>query len=259
MKDIAAPLLDQSRLRASFRRGLETYHKDATAQARIARRLAELLRQAGAPQYFGEAFEFGCGTGLLTEELLAHHSFGQLTLNDLVPEAARGQVVPGCGEARFVSGPVETAPLPQGLDLIASASTVQWVADLPALLERLTAHLAPGGWLALSGFGRGQFCELQALRSSGEAPSYADAEDWPAMMPPGLELVKLEQSAQVLEFSSALDLLRHLRRTGVNARAGGQWSRARLAAFENDYRSRFGRNGQLPLTYDAVWVLARKC
>lgn len=258
MKDIAAPLLDQTRLRASFRRGLETYHKDAIAQARIARRLAELLRQSGAPEYFGSALEFGCGTGLLTGELQAHHGFGQLTLNDLVPEAASGPAAQAAGNTRFIAGPVETAPLPQGLDLIASASTVQWVADLPALLERLAAHLAPGGWLALSGFGRGQFRELQAMGSGAGAPSYADAGEWEAMLPPELQLVHSSQASEVLEFSSGLELLRHLRRTGVNARAGGQWSRARMRGFETRYLARFGKDGMLPLTYDAVWVLARK-
>lgn len=258
MKDIAAPLVTPARLRASFRRGLETYHQDAVAQAHIARRLAEFLRQAGAPEDFDSGFEFGCGTGFLTEALLANHRFGQLALNDLVPEAEAGLPALARGKASYVCGPVETVPLPKWVDLIASASTVQWIADLPELLQRLSEHLAPGGWLALSGFGHGQFRELQALGSSAGAPSYADAQDWPAMLPQGLELVQIEQSALVLEFPSALDILRHLRRTGVNARAGGPWSRTRLTAFEADYRSRFGRDGRLPLTYDAVWVLARK-
>lgn len=62
----------------------------------------------------------------------------------------------------------------------------------------------------------------------------------------------------VLEFGNIRSLLRHLRLTGVNGNARQGWSRARLRAFEAAYHSRFGRGGRLPLSYDPVWLVARK-
>ena len=165
MKDTSAPLLDQARVQRSFRRGLETYHRHAVAQARIAQDLAAMLAGAGAPRKLEAVLEFGCGTGLLTEALLGRFGIAGLTLNDLVAEAAPGLQARTAGQARFLAGPIEQLPLPDGLDLIASASTVQWVEDIPALMARLAASLRPGGWLALSGFGRGHFPELAALGS----------------------------------------------------------------------------------------------
>ncbi|MFW8594690.1 methyltransferase domain-containing protein [Cribrihabitans neustonicus] len=252
---------DQSRVRQSFRRGLSSYHRHATVQAEIASRLAALLADQGAPRRLDAALEFGCGTGHLTASLAERFEIGRLTLNDLVPEAAAATARaarPHYGALDILPGPVEALPLPAGLDLIASASTVQWLDDLPALMARLTAHLRPGGWLALSGFGRRQFRELAALGSNAAAPSYLDAREWPAILPEGLRLVALEQRPMVLEFGNIRTLLRHLRLTGVNGNARQGWSRARLREFEAAYQERFGRGGRLPLSYDPVWLVARK-
>lgn len=259
MKDIGARIPDQTRIRQSFRRGLGSYHRAASVQAQIAARLAQLLAEAGAAPQIGSAVEFGCGTGHLTQQLGQRFGFGRLLLNDLVPEASAAlSVLPRAAQARFAAGPIETLPLPPQLDLIASASTVQWIADLPGLLARLADHLAPGGRLLLSGFGRRQFHELAALGSAAAAPSYLDAADWPAMLPAGLEILALEQAPQVLHFDGAMALLKHLRQTGVNGHAQQGWSRRRLRAFEDRYRARFGQADQLPLTYDPVLLLARK-
>ncbi|UWQ80390.1 methyltransferase domain-containing protein [Leisingera sp. S132] len=261
MKDMQPPHLEQSRVQKSFRRGLESYHGAASVQAETAAHLARMLQDQGAPRHFGRVLEFGCGTGHFTRQLLQRFSAGSLVLNDLVPEAAQVmQALEGDTQAktRFKGGPIESLPLPQDLDLIASASTVQWIPDLPALMARLAAHLTPGGWLALSGFGRGQFRELAAMGSAAAAPSYLDADEWPSVLPEGLEIRQIAQRPAVLEFASALHLLRHLRQTGVNGNARQGWSRRQLRSFEDAYRERFGQGGKLPLTYDPVLLVARR-
>lgn len=261
MKDQIPVPLDQSRLRQSFCRGLETYHAEAQVQAQIAAELAQMMQQQGVPSVLGKALEFGCGTGHLTEALLRRFDLGTLLLNDLVPESAAPLKAllqqAGCS-AEFRFGAIETLPLPQDLDLIASASTVQWIEDLPGLLETLSQQLVPGGWLALSSFGRGQFRELQALGSEAAAPSYLDQDEWTALLPKGMEIRFLRQRRITLHFDSGLEVLRHLRGTGVNGQAGQRWTRSGLAQFDAEYRSRFGCAEGLPLTYDAVWVLAQK-
>jgi len=261
MRDNMPSNLNQNRVRQSFRRGLASYHQHASAQADIAARLVQLLHDHRAPDRFENVLEFGCGTGHLTRPLLQRLKIRHLTLNDLVAEAA-----PGLGtltkdrsdHTHFTFGPIETVPLPKELDLIASTSTVQWISDIPALMARLSSRLSPGGWLAVSGFGTGQFHQLRSLGSSAAAPSYVDSADWPDLLPRDVELVHVSQAATDMLFDNAMDLLRHLRQTGVNAQADQHWSRGRLRAFEDNYRSQFGRSGGLPLTYDPVWMIARK-
>lgn len=261
MRDNMLSDLNQNRVRQSFRRGLGSYHHHASAQAEIANRLVQILAEKGAPNRFENVLEFGCGTGHLTQPLMQAFDIHHLTLNDLVAEAAVGLgalTQDRAERTHFTFGPIETVPLPTELDLIASASTVQWVGDIPTLMARLAARLCPGGWLAISGFGSAQFHQLRSLGSTSAAPSYADAQDWPALLPRDVELVHVAQDPIEMLFDSAIGLLRHLRNTGVNAQAEQQWSRGRLREFEDSYRSRFGRDGKLPLTYDPVWMIARK-
>ncbi|PCJ10540.1 MAG: biotin synthase [Rhodobacteraceae bacterium] len=261
MRDHTPSLLNQNRVRQSFRRGLSSYHQHASVQAEIATRLVQLLRQQGAPVRFENVLEFGCGTGHLTQVLMQNLDIHHLTLNDLVPEVAPGLSALTAQRAErteFTFGPIETVPLPLELDLITSASTIQWLNDAPALMARLTARLCPGGWLAISGFGTAQFHQLRSLGSSAAAPSYVDAQDWSALLPRDVELVLVLQRPVEMLFESAIDLLRHLRNTGVNAQAEQHWSRGRLKDFEDRYRSQYGQNGRLPLSYDPVWMIARK-
>lgn len=247
------------RVAESFRRGLETYHSAARTQAQIARDLVLMLRGNGAPAGFAKALEFGCGTGHLTKALVQSFDLDTLYLNDLLPEAAdlaARSVAPLC--PKVLTGPVESLDLPTGIDLIASASTVQWVLDWPKVLDRLCDALAPKGWLALSGFGTNQYHELTVLSSGGAAPNYMDAQDWPRILPQGMELLEIRQTPIVVTFDSAREVLRHLRRTGVNGRAGDQWTREQLQRFETAYHDRFEQDGKVTLTYDPVMLIARK-
>ncbi|MDC0738455.1 methyltransferase domain-containing protein [Cognatishimia sp. SS12] len=249
----ALPRPSQTKVQQSFRRGLDSYHQAATHQADIAAQLGHRLSDL-APKHLGRVLEFGAGTGHLTQQITKRLSIETLWINDLVPESA-GFAPP---EATFLPGPIETLVLPGKLDLICSASTVQWIEDLPGTIKRLCAHLAPGGWIALSGFGAAQFHELRELGSTAAAPSYVDAEAWRDVLPSDMTIKHLSQGRQVAWFADARALLRHLRETGVNGGASQHWGPQALKTFESDYRRRFGTPQGLPLTYDPVWVIARK-
>lgn len=252
MKDLPKTL-PQNRVKQSFRRGLKTYHESASHQADIAAQLAHLIAQH-APKHLGKVLEFGVGTGHLTNQLVSRFSVDDLYLNDLVAECEG--FAPGT--ATFLTGAIETLPYPTDLDLICSASTVQWLEDLPTTLARLTDALTKGGQLALSGFGSAQFHELRTLGSAAAAPSYVDAEDWRLILPQGLKIKHLSQARRVEWFPNAMALLKHLRDTGVNGAASQNWTARDLKDFETRYRQRFGTPRGLPLTYDPVWVIAQK-
>ncbi len=252
---------DQARVQQSFRRGLASYHDHARVQAGIAANLTNALRTAGAPVHFAHALEFGCGTGHLTDELLRHFHLADLTLNDLVPDCAahlQPLLAGRVAQSRFLSGPIETLPLPDSLDLIAAASTVQWLTDLPMFIQRLTDHLAPGGWLALSGFGRSHFAELQQIGADAGAPGTLDPTDWPSLLPHTMQILHLQGETAQLTFPDAISLLRHLRLTGVNGRARQHWTRARLAGFAESLTRERPKGSPLTLTYQPVYLIACK-
>ncbi|MBA4781922.1 MAG: methyltransferase [Rhizobiales bacterium] len=250
------------RVRQSFGRSLSDYHQSAFVQAEIAERLAHLLNaHRKEPAGFGCVFEFGCSTGFLTRHLVRNFAIGHYVANDLVAGSAP-LIASILAETetnwRFIAGPVQDN-IPDGpFDLVAAASTVQWIADLPPLLQRLSDALAPGGMLALSGFGRQHFHELTAMGSTAGAVSYKDRSEWRDLLPSTLDLVAIEQAERVVHFPTVRALLVHLRRTGVNAGAGTPWSRSAYAAFEAEYRDRFSDAQGVRLTYDPVLLIARR-
>ncbi len=248
-----AQLVD--RVQRSFSRSFSTYHDSASQQARIADRLVRDLRGCGAPRRFASALEFGCGTGHLTQRLCEAFEFGGLTINDLSPEADETAAT---FEAEFLCGDAETVAWPDQPALIASASMIQWLPDPAAFLRRAANALAPGGWLAVSGFGPEQYRELVHIGSAAKAPGLRKPDDLVAAVDGVLDIVATGESRQQMHFSSPRNVLKHLRRTGVNGRAQKVWTKSSLLEFTNAYVRQFGGDAGVPLTYHPIWIIARK-
>ena len=250
--------MNQDRIAQTFRRGLASYGRAAQVQRDGTSRLLDLFALVSAQTRFENVFEFGAGTGFLTRALMDRFQIGTLTLNDLLPEAEARATAGLDREVAFLPGPVEDLIFDQQFDLIASAATVQWVDDQHALLEQLVTALKPGGWLLLSGFGPGHFTELQSLGLSQLGPSFRDPEGWRAILPAGLHPVTVQMESHILRLSSPHSVLKHLRETGVNGTVGRQWTRALLKDFENRYQQEFGSAEGVSLTYQPVYLIARK-
>lgn len=247
-----------NRVERSFSRCFDSYHHSATQQAWIARHLVDRLSALGAPRRFGRAFEFGCGTGLLTEALQRQFEIPSLTLNDLTPSAARTAEIAG---ARFLPGDARNIDWPTGQDLVASSSTIQWVTDPQAMLRQAAGALAPNGWLAISGFGPGQYHELVAVCAAEQAPGLcgpAEFETAFARSSSAMRVLEASQTSHRLWFKTPKDVLRHLRRTGVNGTRSRVWTKTDLARFSETYWESFGTDQGVPLTYNPVWIIARK-
>ncbi|PWE32959.1 biotin synthase [Maritimibacter sp. 55A14] len=248
------------RAQRSFSRSFPSYHARACEQARIADDLARRLSELGAPETFGRAFEIGCGTGHLTQALLRRFTISSLTLNDLLPEAA--DVAHAAG-ARFLPGDARTVAWPDAPDLIASASTIQWLDDPQAFMKKAARCLAPGGWLAISGFGTDQFRELRDLGSTARAPGLCQPEAMAGAIRSGggdaLDVLDVRQEHRRMWFENPTQVLKHLRQTGVNATASRIWTRHTLKDFNERYVRTFGASsGRVPLSYNPVLVIARK-
>lgn len=247
--------MPSDRIRRSFSRSFHSYHCAAGPQARIARQLVQRLVQLGAPDHFDALFEIGCGTGHLTDALYSTFSFRSTKLNDLMPEAQDTALRWGAG---FLPGDIRTVRWPETPDLIASTSTIQWLDNPSAIIDRAIRQVAPGGWVAISSFGPAQYSELFALGSAARAPGLSMPEDLARGVGPEVEILDLWQDRNQLWFDTPLDVLRHLRQTGVNGRAAQVWTRADLTDFSARYRAEFSGPEGVSLTYHPVWIIARK-
>ncbi len=245
-----------ARIRRSFSRSFVTYHEHASQQRWIAGKLIEVMRANGAPDHFRSALELGCGTGHLTQQLRAYFGFDRLSVNDLSASAAETARIAG---AEFICGDAMRIGWPHQPDLIASASMLQWLDEPSRLLRKSAAALAPGGWLAMSGFGPEQYRELVLIESAASrAPGLSRAKDLAAALGDDIEILASGEAVRKMRFPTPLDVLEHLRHTGVNGRARRVWTRGRFLRFSLDYKRYFGNSAGVSLTYHPVWIIARK-
>ncbi|AXT28886.1 methyltransferase (plasmid) [Ruegeria sp. AD91A] len=250
---MTAQLADK--VQRSFSRSFQTYNDTASQQAWVARKLVSEMRRVGAPSRFDVAFELGCGTGHLTRVLRQSFDLPDLYLNDIAPQA---RVTADAEKAAFIAGDVRLVEWPARLDLVASASMIQWMEDPARLLQKVADALEPGGWLAMSGFGPLQYQELTQIGSTARAPGLCATDALVAAIEGPLKVLSVGESVRPSYFATPRDVLKYLRRTGVNGRAQGAWTRATLARFEADYVQKFGADGRVHLTYHPVWVIAQK-
>jgi trans-aconitate methyltransferase len=151
---------------------------------------------------------------------------------------------------------METAEFPNPQDLIASSAVLQWAADPRALLARMAGLLEPGGVLAFASFGPSNLREVAQM--TGLSLRYWSPGELRAALAEHFVVLAGSEELRTLWFTSAREVLRHLKRTGVNALDSKPWPAARVAEFCRGYETTFARNGRVPLTYHPVFMVARR-
>ncbi len=106
--------------------------------------LTTLLSHRGVSLDGGHVLDFGCGTGLLSEKLIAHGA--RIAAVDTSP--AMRAVLEAKAAANGWTGIDVRATLPaegQAYDLVVCSSVCSFLDDYPAAVRRLVSLLAPGG------------------------------------------------------------------------------------------------------------------
>lgn len=251
--------IDRQLVRQRFLRSLATYDAHATAQHTTAVRLVELVAETIGRRRINRVLELGCGTGVLTRELLAHVDVGELIANDLVPEFAGRieEVRSGTSDTphTFLPGDMEEVPLPTDVGLVVSNAALHWLERPGELYARLGPALAPGGYLAVSCFGPGTLREIAAIE--GVALRYLPLAGHVRCLRHDFELLLAEEDDIVLQFDTPADVLRHLKLTGVTGTRRQAWTRRDLGRFEREYARLFATADGVRLSYRPLYFVAR--
>jgi malonyl-ACP O-methyltransferase BioC len=246
------------RVAGHFRRGMDSYDRAARVQKEVGEDL--IARLAGYPRIgLRRVLEVGCGTGAVTEELCRGRRIDELWLNDLVGDCcgiAAARVAHLAGKIRPLPGDIEELSLPAGLDLIATSSTLQWLADLPAVFAGFAAALAVHGHLVFAMFGPGTMGQIREL--TGVGLHYRSEAELRGMLGRHFRVLDAGTRRYRLFFQTPRDVLRHIRQTGVGGAGVLRWTPGRLKRFESDYRHRFGMQQGMPLDYVSTYVIAFK-
>jgi trans-aconitate 2-methyltransferase len=132
-----------------------SYDKVADPQARWGAEVLERLPLEGSET----VLDAGCGTGRVTELLLARLPRGRVVALDAsaaMLDQARGRLARFGDQMSYVHADLgQPLPIDEPVDAVLSTATFHWVPDHDALFANLAAVLRPGGWLVAQcgGFG----------------------------------------------------------------------------------------------------------
>ncbi|MCM1077608.1 MAG: DUF452 family protein [Bacteroides sp.] len=250
-------LTAKGRVADKFARAETTYDTNATVQHDIARHLLSLVPGTIAtPSRNLTAIEIGCGTGWTSRLLAAGLPIGHLTCCDLHIPASFPRSFPGVETVMTSECDAETElrkVASESLDLIFSASTMQWFNSPSSFLRECGRTLRRGGVAMLSTFGPDTMREL--TDSLPYRRHYPSAETIGKMLPTDCELIHLSTEVRILHFPSPADALRHIKLTGVNALpSSGNPSTVRRII--RDYP--LTPAGEAPVTYQPIYLLFKK-
>jgi trans-aconitate 2-methyltransferase len=140
-----------------------SYDKVADPQARWGAEVLERLPLEGDET----VLDAGCGTGRVTEMLLARLPRGRVVALDAsagMLEQARGRLARFGDQVTYVQADLEKPlPLAERVDAVLSTATFHWVLDHDALFANLASVLRPGGWLVAQCGGFGNIATLLRL------------------------------------------------------------------------------------------------
>ncbi len=190
-------------LQQRFEKSFDSYDTHAVVQKIMAQKLAAAIPQRN----YGTVLEIGAGTGLLTREIMPRIKFQHYIANDLC-EKSRDYLP---ADVDFIAGDAREVNI--DADLVVSNAVVQW---LDGWLPQTS------GLLAFSTFAPGNLHELKEL--TGIALDYK----LPALAA-DTEILYREEFEHKLIFETPMELLAHLKHTGVNSLA--RWTFADVKDF----------------------------
>lgn len=222
--------------------------------------------RAVPPGSYPVVLEIGAGTGNLTRPLVHRLAFRHYLALDLAPGLLAGLLAGiGLPGVTPLVADGEVPPLaPATVDLLASASAMQWYQQPERSIPANMALLRPGGRFAVSVFVAGTLAELaqaSAVSGFGSVFPLRPAEFYVGLFSalPGIEL-RVESWSHVDWHPSARAFLESHRRTGARFTARKQpVAPARLRHFLRSYEELFGVPGQgVPATYQVLLLHGSK-
>lgn len=246
--------IDKVLVAQRFAKAGQSYIEQAVVQKQISAQLFEYLKMY-CPQSLPSVLEIGCGSGNLTHLFHSYFQVDQLFLNDLYEDV--DQHFSTIQNIAWLIGDIEQLTLPQSLDAVISSSALQWMTDLPALLQRIHDALKPNAYFGFSTFGSDNLTEIKQL--TGQGLNYISLEFLKRQLEQqNFEVLLIEQEVKQIYFDHPKSVLQHLKATGVTATAKShRWTKQSLQQFYLDYQQFYDEQG-FRLTYHPIYVIARR-
>lgn len=238
-----------------FARAVESYNHEAVAQRQIAHRMCDML-SCYLPPFCPHILEIGSGTGFLTRKIVETLRPEKLVLNDICQDMSACFSDLLDEHVTFLSGDAERLSFPKGQDLIVSCSVLQWFVDPERFFERCNALLKQKGYFAFTTFGAENLKEVSTV--TGVGLQYRTLEELEQALSVHYEIITSTEEHICLTFDTPLQVLYHLKQTGVTALRRQAWTKRDLHDFCDKYTRLFGEGESVTLTYHPIYIIARK-
>lgn len=237
-------------IKKQFEKSMEKYNDNAVVQKITAQKLVTNL--AGIKNNFNNVLELGSGTGLLTKEFAEKITYENYYANDLTEKSKKyiTQIIP---ELTFICGNAQKINMSKKMDLIISNAMFQWFNNLEQVSIRLSNMLTKNGMLAFSTFSPDNYREIKKL--CGLSLDYKNTEELQSIFSKNFEIIYTEEFEYTMKFSNPLQLLAHMKNTGVNSLTMKQWTFKEVKEFCEKYKSAFP---DLTLTYSPIIIICKK-
>ena len=242
---------DYKNIKKQFEKSMGDYDKNAVVQGLIAEKMIiELLKISSE---FENILELGCGTGLLTKRIAKNLKYKNFFGNDLV-EKSKNYVKKFIPETEFLYGNALKIKPSRRMNLIISNAMFQWFDNLEKGLKIIINNLEKYGLLVFSTFAPDNFKELKDI--TGLTLNYKSKEEIETILKNlGLEILYCENFYEEMEFNTPLELLAHLKNTGVNSLSEKTWTVKKIKEFCDKFSKKYPKT---KLTYSPIIVIAKR-
>lgn len=259
--------LDRRSIRRAFSRAAGVYARHARVQATVAERLLERLDGLKfEPQ---RILDLGAGPGHQARALAERFPAARVVAMDAaLPMMTAAGRQRGRFRKRFERVVADARELPlarASVDLLYSSLMLQWIDDLPAVLNGFRRVMKPGGLLMISTFGPDTLQELrEAWRNADDrvhTSGFADVQTvGDALIRAGFGEPVLDTDWITAEYASVDRLMAELKAIGAtNARSErhrGLTGKGRMRAMREAYEAFRTAEGRYPATWEVVYATA---
>lgn len=260
-------VFDRQAIQRSFGRAASDYEQHAWLQREVRSRLYERLDDMRvAPQ---RIVDLGCGSGAGAAELKQRYRQAEVIGVDIAAAMCRETHKQSRWRRPVYAIQADARAIPlaaNSADLMIANLALQWVDDLPAVLNGVRRILKPDGMLLFSTFGPDTLMELrQAWATVDDQPRVSSFVDQhiigDLLLSTGFRDPVMDCDRITATYSDVDILMRDLKVIGAhNAQTGrprGLTGKHKLNAMRKAYATfRDPNNGQLPATWEVVYATA---
>ncbi len=231
-------MLDKKNIQKKFEQSLTTYNENALVQKQMANKLVSIINR----KKFDKILEIGSYTGILTKKIVDNFEFKNYCALDIVDSGEFVKKIDS--RIRFIKQDVEEYKTDQKFDLIISNAALQWCNDFKKTIFNLYSYLNNNSLLIVSTFSCDNLIEIK--NTFNLSLDYPGIEEIKEIFPRS----QIIEEKMTLEFNNPIEILRHLKKTGVNSLSKDSFNLSKLKQLETNYNNK--------ITYKPLYIKVEK-